>query len=167
VQAASATMAELQPGHDAASRYRCREVKDVRLCADDLLCKDCDADNERRLAAIRASNTGDKSSSAVGSRQMTECPPKSRGAPVVATLSSVSESRSTTTISTNSTTTPSAHPAATHDVDTVPPANTAATSSDNSYSIPTAAASCSAVVISELFVVLAVLSFEGDSRQPA
>jgi hypothetical protein len=61
---------------------KCREVKDVRLCADDLLCKDCDADNERRLAAIRASNTGSKSSSAVGSRQMTECPPKSRGTPV-------------------------------------------------------------------------------------
>jgi hypothetical protein len=89
---------------------KCREVKDARLCADDLLCKDSDADNERQLAAISASNTGGKLSSAVGSRQTTECLPKSRGAQVAVTLPSVSESRS------NSTTTSSVHSAVTHDV---------------------------------------------------
>lgn len=32
---------------------RCRQVKDVKLCADDLLCSDCDNENERQLATIR------------------------------------------------------------------------------------------------------------------
>lgn len=43
--------------------FKCREVKDVRLCGDDLLCKNCDADNERQLAAIRAQNAGGKTRS--------------------------------------------------------------------------------------------------------
>ena len=142
---------------------KCREVKDVRLCADDLLCKDCDADNERQLAAIRASNTGGKLSSAVGSRQTTECLPKSRGAQVAVSLPSVSESRSTTMISTNPTTTPSVHSSVTHDADTVLPVNTAATSSDKSFGPSIAAASCSAVVISEL---LSYLQFYRSKSTP-
>jgi hypothetical protein len=41
---------------------KCRRFKEVKLRADDLLCGECDADNERQLAKIRSSRQGNASS---------------------------------------------------------------------------------------------------------
>lgn len=37
---------------------RCKEPRDVHLCADDLLCHVCEMENERQLAAIRDQEAG-------------------------------------------------------------------------------------------------------------
>jgi hypothetical protein len=70
--------------------FKCREAKNVRLCGDDLLCKDCDADNERQLAAIRAPNLNGRTRSA----QVTAAaaPPPARAPPVNRTEPGISGS---------------------------------------------------------------------------
>ena len=40
---------------------KCRKVAEVKLCADDLLCHDCDTENERQLAAISAQRSAGQS----------------------------------------------------------------------------------------------------------
>ena len=51
--------------------FKCKESKDVKLCADDLLCHECDVENERLLAAIRGQQpTGHVSSNVAAAGSM-------------------------------------------------------------------------------------------------
>ena len=47
---------------------KCKQVKLVQLCADDLLCHECDLENERQLKTIRGQESvGQSTMAAVGS----------------------------------------------------------------------------------------------------
>jgi hypothetical protein len=47
---------------------KCKQVKIVQLCADDLLCHECDLENERQLTTIRGQESaGQSTMAAVGS----------------------------------------------------------------------------------------------------